>query len=1175
LFCCQARAQAIGQGNITLSVKDVPVEQVFKELKKQSGYGFVYPSEVLSRIDRVTLSVKKVTLEEVLNQVFKGQPYTYSIIDKVVIIKFREVAANQPAKQATIGGNPIDVAGKVTNEKGEPLPGVTVTVKGTDKITSTDAGGAFLISSVDREATLVFSSINMEPFELKVSGKSELAIRMRAKVRELDDVTVMVNTGYEKVPKERATGSFEFVTKKELDRRVGPDILSRLEGVSNSIFFDKRNLSASPNTLSLNNIVIRGITTLTTSPENIKQPLIVVNNFPYEGNISNINPNDVESITILKDAAASSIYGARAANGVIVITTKQGQLNQSAKISFNTNLQVTERPDLFHNPRMTSSEFMEVETFLFNKGFYNGDLNNKRFPALSPLVEMLARRRAGLISSNDSSIFTNKLKTFDVRNDFEKYIYQKGVSQQYYLNINGGSNKYSYSLGAGFDKSTYSKVGDKSHRITLVSENTYTPIEKLLLNLSIRYTNSQFENNSLGEINSSSSYGYRNFTKNLYPYAHFTDEQGRPTTMAQDYRQGYIDTAGAGNLLNWNYSVLDELNNKDNKSKEQDIVINSGIQFKLTKYLSLQGSYQYQNSNGENLRLYNEQTYYARNLINLYTNLNATNPQLRNPVPIGGILDHINSKKTSHYGRAQITFAKSWNSKHQLNGLAGAEIRETITTINGARVYGYNADRLSSTSVDYVNQYPLQANRGNQTVPVGPGSYNKLTDHFVSLFANAAYIYNRRYTISGSIRRDAANIFGVDINNLWKPFWSIGGSWNISDESFFNVSTIPYLKARITYGNQGNVNNSLSPYTILSFSPASVSPYNIPFATINTPANPGLSWEKVSQLNIGLDFHILNNRITGSFDFYRKQSGNLILSSNIDQTTGISNIQRNSASMRGNGFELSLVTINLKSPFLWNSEISISHISNKVTRTEIDYKNLTAQGAVIISGSGINITARPGISPYAIFSYPFAGLDPLTGDPKGYLGKETSVDYQGIANQKYDTSNLIYHGSAIPTYFGNFNNSFSYKGIDLLISITYRFGYYFRKKTISYYDLYQTGDQHPDFSKRWKKAGDEEHTTVPSMIYPLQDQRRDDFYAYSSVNVLKGDNIRLQNIRIAYDLSNLIARRSLPSIKLYTTVENLGIIWRANKEDLDPDYDTGNTAYPVPRRYAIGLKLDL
>ncbi|AXY76084.1 SusC/RagA family TonB-linked outer membrane protein [Paraflavitalea soli] len=1171
LFCCQVQAQAFGQG-ITLSVKDAPPEQVFRELKKQSGYGFVYPSEVLTRLNRITLTVNKASLEEVLNQVFKGQPYTYSIIDKIVVIKLRDVAAEQPARQGASAPLPIDVTGKVTNEKGEPLQGVTVTVKGTDKITSTDAGGAFTINSVDREAVLLFSSINMEPFELRVSGKSDLAIRMRAKVRELDDVTVLVNTGYEKVPKERATGSFEFVNKEELNRRVGTDILSRLEGVTTSLFFDRRDLSAGQSTVPLNNVIIRGLSTLSGS---LKSPLIIVNNLPYDGNINNINPNDVENITILKDAASASIYGARAANGVIVITLKQGQFNQPLHLTLNTNLIITETPDLFHFPKMSSAEFVDIETFLFNKGFYNSTINNVRFrPAISPAIEVLLRKRAGLISAADSAAQLDAFRNTDVRNDFEKYIYRNAINQQYALNMNGGSDKYKYSLSGGFDKNKLPLVGNDYNRATISSENVFMPLKKLTVQVGIRFTNSLTENNSLGNIGTA-GYNYRTFTggaQNLYPYAQFADASGNPLTIAKDWREGYTDTAGAGKLLNWKYSPLNELNNADNTNREQEIVLSTSINYKINSQFNAGIMYQYLSANAEVKRYYNEQTYFTRNLINLYTQIQGNNVIYN--IPRGGILDLINNKVRSHVARGQLDFNQNWNGKHQVNALAGGEIREKIATNNGSRSYGYNENTLSIGQVDYVNRFIRYGNRGSAQVPAGSVGYGKLTDHFVSLFANASYTYDSRYTLSASARRDAANLVGVDINDKWKPFWSAGAAWNISNEDFFKSNIISHLRFRANYGYEGNVNNLLSPYTIISYESAINSPVNLPFANITTPANPGLSWETIKQMNVGVDFRLAGNRIGGSIDYYRKNSNNLILSAPIDPTTGVGSVEKNSASMTGTGIDIMINSLNINSlNFKWNTELTLSHVTNKVTDYLLDDTYFPIGS--IVSQSGNTIRPIKDISPYALFSYPFGGLDHNSGDPLGYLGKELSTDYFALSEQNFDTSNIIYNGSAIPTTFGNLNNNFTYKSFTLTVNIRYSFGYYFRKNTLMYYSLFNSGVTHPDYSKRWKEPGDEQKTSIPSMIYPISEPRRDQFYAYSSANVLKGDNIRLGYIRVSYDINkSTLGKLPVKAIQVYANVENLGILWRANKAGLDPDYDSGNTPFPPPKRVALGVKFD-
>lgn len=1174
IACLHVSAKGITQ--VTFSGKDVPLEKVFEAIKKQTGYSFLYNSDAIKKARLVTIDVKDMPVEDVLAECLRGQPFNFRVADRTIFILPKKNAISSepiPISQTT-EIKQIDVTGRVVNEKGEPVSGVTVSIKGTNNVTATNGNGEFSLRSVEPDAVLIFTHVSMETFELKVSGKTELAINLKTKISALGDVTVTVNTGYEKIPKERATGSFEFINTEELNRRPSTDILSRLEGVSTSVLFDRRSSSPSANTTQLSGIIIRGLSTLTGSPENVRSPLIVVNNFPYEGNISNINPNDVENITILKDAAASSIYGARAANGVIVITTKQGKLNQPLQLSFNSILTVTEKPNLFRLPRMTSNEFIGVETFLFNNGFYGGDLVDNRYPGLSPVVELLVKRRDGLISATDSAQQINMLKNIDVRNDFEKYIYRKSVTQQYFLNLSGGTDKIRYSLSGGLDKSLTSLVGDEYRRITLNSDNTYSPDQRLSFQLGIRYTNSQSKNNSLGEIGSP-NYGYQESNgKSLYPYARFADENGTNLSVVKNWRLDYIDTAGGGALMNWKYSPLDELANNDNKSTEQDLVLSTMINYNPLKSLGLSVGYQYQHSNGETRNYFNENNYYSRNLINLFTNLDAPDPLLRNPVPIGGILDQAFYEATSHIGRAQISFNQSWNNIHQFNAIAGGEIKEVINNSSGMLTYGYNPTTLSSTLVDYINPYPLYGNRGTQLIPSTPHTFFKQTDHFVSLYANGAYTYKNRYIISASARRDAANLFGIDIKDKWKPFWSVGGGWIVSNEPFLKIGAIPYLKLRFNYGHMGNVNNSLSPYTILQYYSASAHPfYSLPFARIRSSANPGLTWETVKESNIGIDFSILNRRLSGSIDYYKKKSEDLILSSTVDPSTGVSSIERNSANMEGEGIDFSMNTLNIKGKFSWNTEFRISYFNSKVTDYILDENGMPVES--VVQANGLGITPRRGYPAYALFSLPFAGLNPATGDPQGYLGKSISTNYQAILNQLYDTTALIYHGPSIPKFFGNLSNLFRYRGLSLIVSINYKFGHYFRKNTISYSGLYSSGIQHSDFSKRWQQSGDEKYTNVPSMIYPISDPRRDAFYAFSSQNVLSADNIRLQMIRMGYDFTIRAKRKFIIRVlQVYANVDNLGLLWRANDAGLDPDYEGGNPSYLPPKRLTLGLRLD-
>lgn len=1161
VICLHAFAGGHSQG-ITISVKKAPLETVFKAIKEQTGYGFIYRKEHLEGTKKVDVQVSNASLKDVLEICFRDQPITYSIVDNMIVVS--EKPGVKTVSPSPPGTTVIDVKGRVTNERGEPVEGVTVTIQGTDIATSTDANGEFSLRSVNPEAVLVFTSVNMETFEFKVRGRTELDISLKTKVRGLADVSV-VNTGYQKLPKERSTGSFEVVNNEKLNRIVGPDILSRLENATTGIYFDRRGLSANTMTINQSNIIVRGLSTLTDA---MKPPLIVLNSFPYYGDINNINPNDIQSITVSKDAAAASIWGARAANGVIIITTKEGVYKRAPQITVNTNVNIIEKPDLFEYDKMTSSEFIDTEIFLFGRGFYNSNINNRTtFLALTPVVEILAARRAGIISAADSASQIDAFRNIDSRNEFDKYFYRSSVNQQYSLNVSGGGEFVKYIISGGFDKNPDILVGNENKRVTLFSNTSIQVTKRLEFTLGLNYNNTSSLGNATGNIGTS-AWNYRS-DRALYPYARFTGDDGSALAIPKDYRSVYTDTAGNGQLLDWKYRPLDELRNSDRTGKLQEFIVSVGLNYKISKPLNIQVNYRLQTSEGSLRKYYNNNTYFTRNLVNLFTQVQGST--VTRVIPNSGILEMFYTSLKSHVGRAQLNYNQVFRDKHEISAIAGGEITEAVRTNDNARTYGYDENILSVSTIDYTTRFPQYRSRGLQRVPFLK-EFLKGTDHFVSAYVNAAYTFDQRYTISASARRDASNLFGLDLKDKWKPFWTVGAAWNISKESFFNVGMLQQLRLRGSFGYQGNVNNSIAPYTIIRYSASNSSLNNLPFASINVPANPGLTWETLKQLNIGLDFQFKNDRVAGNIEFYNKRSDDLLLGSANDPTTGVNSLTKNSASMSGKGFELALRTLNIDGrSFKWNTEFGFSYITNKVIDYKLDDRAFTAD--VYVRSSGLFIQPIRDKAPYAIFSYPFAGLD-AGGNPLGYNGKEVTTDYQAIFDQLYDTANIKYHGSSIPTKFGYLNNRFSYKDISLQVGISYSLGYYFRKSTISYYELFYAGRGHPDYAKRWMSAGDETTTTIPSMVYPSPSPNRDDFYAYSSANVLKADNIRLQYIRLNYTIGKSTLKNfPAQSVQLYSVVNNLGIIWRANDEGMDPDIDIGNSPYPRPISIAFGLSV--
>lgn len=367
------------------------------------------------------------------------------------------------------------VTGKITeNTTGKPLPGVAVVIQNINAITNTDKNGIFKFTSPESQLTLIISKAGYESqsVDIQLPLQKELKISLSAKVTEIEEVSL--STGYQKIPKERSTGSFSSVDNKLLQQQVTTNIIDRLPAIANG-------LTVSKGLTEDGQLMIRGLSTM----QGPKNPLIVVDNFPYEGSISNINPNIIESVTILKDAAASSIWGARAANGVIVITTKAAKNNQATSVEFTANTTLSAKPDLNYSRQISSSDFIDVEMQLFKKGYYDTDLNSASHPTLTPVVTILNKEKQGFLSHNDAINEINRLKNIDVRDQYKKYMYQPMENRQYALNIFG--SKLSWTSFIGYDDNT-GNLSEKYQRLNARFQNTWKPTEKLTVTTGMYYT---------------------------------------------------------------------------------------------------------------------------------------------------------------------------------------------------------------------------------------------------------------------------------------------------------------------------------------------------------------------------------------------------------------------------------------------------------------------------------------------------------------------------------------------------------------------------------------------------------------------------------------------------------------------------------------------------------------
>lgn len=1048
----------------------------------------------------------------------------------------------------------LQVVGRVQDQTtGEALIGASVRVleSGTGKITNEEGVFRFELDAGTYTLRISYLGYTVREIEMEVPLSEQLTILLAPEDFELGGVEVLA-TGYQEIPKSRASGSFVSLNEELVDRRVSTNLIDRLEDVTSGLILNRTgDVGRDP-------ISIRGRSTL----GRFSQPLIVIDNFPYDGNLEDINPNDVSSITVLRDAAAASIWGARAGNGVIVITTKSGKSNQATRVSFTGNANWIQPTDPFLAPNLGVDDYIDVEEMLFGQGFYTALESDFGNEVLSPVVETLIAKRDGLISSSEADARIAAFRSYDLRNELKQYIYRPQLNQQYNLGIAGGGNYHTYRISLGYDDIRPEISGDASNRITLSLKNDFSFLsDKLKVQTAFYGVKSKSTDAHMAadDITFSSYAG-------TYPYARLADDSGTPLPLNRDYRNSFKEEMETLGFLDWSFVPLEERGRSNSNSVRDDWRVNLGLTYEVLPGLSVYALYQYWQNTGLTERQYQDNSYDARNLINQFTQM-AEEGALSYAIPYGGIYNYSNSRANSHSGRLQANYAKDWEQGWKLNVLAGTEVKALESNSFSGRYYGYNPELATTQVVDYVSLFPLSTNPfATARIPNTEG-ISLLRDRFYSGFANASLVYQDRYLLTLSARKDASNLFGVAANQKSVPLWSAGLGWTLSEEKFYNWAWMPFMKLRASYGYNGNVDRSLTAFTTArstTFNPITQIPYSI----IVNPPNENLRWERIKILNLGLDWENRSGRIKGTFEFYKKEGLDLIGTIPYAPSTGITSFSGNNAATQTKGFDLSLETVNLKGKFTWSSVLLLSGIKEKVTsyEDEINVNNLLNYGITGLGGTYFPIEGRP---LFGVYSLPWMGLNHETGDPVGLLDGEASEEYREIINGA-TLESLVYHGPARPTIFGSFRNSLSFQGFSLSANISYRFGYYFRRSSVQYESILQGRGGHSDYALRWQEVGDELITQVPSTP-EARDAFRDQFYRSSSVLVEKGDHIRLQDIRLGYKISTTSKRAGIfNNAEFYLYANNLGIIWKATDTDWDPDFGT----FKPRKSIAVGVQLD-
>ncbi|MCZ4243539.1 SusC/RagA family TonB-linked outer membrane protein [Pedobacter punctiformis] len=1071
------------------------------------------------------------------NALSKRQQYIQIILSVIfLLLVFNASAQVKP---------PFTIKGKVTDLDGKRI---SVSVRSAKSgMAGTDEDGNFTLQIKRLPDTLWFSAIGYVSIFKSVLRNDFINVRMTPKIEQLEEV--LVQTGYQSLKPNEINGTVSVINEQALNSRAGTNILDRLAGQSSGLLFNVGKSNGNPQ--SNLNISIRGLGTINGPLD----PLIVLDGYIYEGDINNINPNDIDNVSILKDAAAASIWGARAGNGVMVISTKKGKLNQPLQIGFNASAMVQAKPDLFAIREMSASDYIEVERKLFNSGYFDNQIAQSPFQALTPAVEILFAQRSAKISAAQASTMLADLAKNNTQQSYSDHFYTQAITQQYGLNIKGGGNKNTYFLSAAYDKQkgeTYTTADKLNIRLS----NDFKLLDKLTLATNVYFTS--LKTNSGRPVYKTIGIG------NRFPvYLSFLDADGNAIEVARKYRSNYIDTAGNGKLLNWKYYPAEDYKHSTVAKLQQELFASAALKYQLLSYLSLNLSYQYQKQNTNSKAFSDPESYAARDLINTYSQLNRSTGVVKYIVPPGGIQDEDITDIASQTGRFQLNLNKNIGV-HVINAIAGVEARNVETNASGVTRYGYREDPLYFSLIDPVTSYP-EFLGGDYSQISTDGTLLATHYRFVSLYANAAYSYRGKYSISGSIRRDGSNIFGANTNDKWKPLWSAGIGWSLSNESFYNVEWLPFLKLSATFGYSGNVDLTKTASAVASYLTYPVT--GLPFTRVSNINNPNLKWEQLSQFNLKVDFASPKERLTGSVAWYLKKGSDLYGEAPYDYTTwgarGV--LVRNIADMKGYGVDAELHSQNVATgTFKWNTDLYLSYNASKTVKY---YREQGSDLSALLS-SGSSITPVVGKPLYAIARYKWAGLD-ASGNPQGYLNGKVSTNYSAMQIEAFTTgNNLEYLGAASPTVFGSFINTFKYKAFSISLNFSYRLGYYLSKSSINYGNLVTFGQGHGDYEKRWQKSGDEILTNVPAFVYPVN-QPRDAFYLASTINAIKGDNIRLDYINLSYKFNTASWHFPFRNLEAYAIVQNCALVWKASKENVDPDYAD---VIPPARQFSFGLR---
>jgi TonB-linked SusC/RagA family outer membrane protein len=1089
------------------------------------------------------------------------------------------------------------ISGTVTDDAGFSLPGVTVYFKDTQVGTVTGIDGNFQLKIPEGKKIIIVSFIGMVNQEIDITGKTNIKVSMIAETTEIDQVVV---TGYQKVDRKLFTGAASRVKMEDIKLGGETDITKSLEGRVAGV--SVQNVSSTFGTAP--KVRVRG----SSSIYGTQKPLWVVDGIVLEdakdvsmddlssgdlstlisSGVAGLNMDDVADIQILSDGTATAIYGARAMNGVIVITTKKGKKG-ALNINYSNNITIRPKPRYEDYNILNSADQMSINRELYEKGWINvaSTQTATTHGAYGKMFDLIATNQLNWVQTDDD--INNYLRKYETCNtNWFKELFNTGVQQQHTLSISGGGEKATFYTSIGYLKDHGWTIADNVDRYTALLKGTFFISDKFRVttqaDLSYRDQELSGVSNSGGSGAASPFTGKisRNFDNNPFMYAMTTSRNIRAYDENGDkefFRRNYVD-----------YNIVDELSKNTSGVNVQDMTFRAIFDYDVNKQLKLNARIAARFFNATTTRKIHETSNEANayragtrpgdsELIMtsnglLYQRPGETTGVRYSILPEGGIYKENGDKMENYYINGSANWNPKIGDKHSFTSMLGAEMRYIDRSTSFYNGYGhfYDMGNLSKPSANYLEYLEMTG-----------GSYfgNSGTfERFIASMLNVGYSYLGRYTLNGTVRYEGSNGMGKSRDARWMPSWTISGKWALQEEGFLkDKQWLDQLSLRAGYsltGSRAPASNS----TVLARAYNPSRPFHPGSSEtaigISQLENASLTYEKLYELNVGVDFAAWRNRLSVSANYYDRRSFDLIGQYQTNGVGGEKTKWGNVADMDSYGYELSVnASVIRAKDWNWNTGVTFSYHESEIT-------NLLKSNWV---GSATSIYGVPVLNGpvRGIYSTRFAGLDD-EGVPTFYNRNNEKVRYLNV--QTTDFSDFKYSGNLEPTTQLGLSNTFKYKNVTLSTLISGQFGHVKRVMNDYGYSYNDSQALNANLKNRWKVKGDEQRTNIPAILDKDRLNREDSYmvstaynlYGMSDYWIADASFIRLKNVSLNYQLpTQWLKAVNLSSASISVQGTNLANLWLADRDKLggeDPEFVwSGGTTMPITKQYTFSLKI--